>query len=103
MPTRITVLGGGPAGLTTARLLKLRRPAWEVSLHERQSPESSFGYGVGVGQSALDALADADPEMRAAVERMALKVETSEIAGVRQSPHVRAEAAGEDYQQSSCR
>ena len=69
MPGRqIVVLGGGPAGLTAARILKLRQPSWDVTVVERQRPDATFGYGVGLSFSSLNRLRTADPELTAAIE-----------------------------------
>ncbi|MGW1783746.1 FAD-dependent monooxygenase [Streptomyces sp. NPDC002143] len=57
------ILGGGPAGLFAARLLALRRPDWRVRLYERNPPEETFGFGVGLTGGLLKALQRADPEM----------------------------------------
>ncbi|MER5436934.1 FAD-dependent monooxygenase, partial [Streptomyces sp. NPDC002588] len=60
---RVHVLGGGPAGLFAARLLALRRPDWHVQVHERNPPEETFGFAVGLTGGLLKALKHADPEM----------------------------------------
>lgn len=60
---RVHVLGGGPAGLFAARLLALRHPDWLVSLHERNPPEETFGFGVGLTGGLLKALRQADPDL----------------------------------------
>jgi anthraniloyl-CoA monooxygenase len=60
---RVAVLGGGPAGLTAAQVLKRRHPGWDVTVFERQTPESTFGYGVGLGWGALKALAVVAPDL----------------------------------------
>lgn len=70
------VLGGGPAGLTAARILKLRRPSWDVTVVERQPPDATFGYGVGLSFSSLNRLRAADPELTAAIESASVSVDT---------------------------
>jgi anthraniloyl-CoA monooxygenase len=60
---RVHVIGGGPAGLFAARLLALRRPEWQVHLHERNPPEETFGFAVGLTGGLLKALKQADPDM----------------------------------------
>jgi len=77
MPGReVVVLGGGPAGLTAARILKLRQPTWDVTVVERQPPDATFGYGVGLSFSSLNRLRAADPELTAAIESASVSVGT---------------------------
>jgi anthraniloyl-CoA monooxygenase len=61
---RVAVIGGGAAGLFCARLLALRHPAWQIVVHERLSPDETFGFGVGLTGALLKAIEDADPELR---------------------------------------
>jgi anthraniloyl-CoA monooxygenase len=58
---RVHVIGGGPAGLFAARLLALRRPDWHVRVYERNPPEETFGFAVGLTGGLLKALQQADP------------------------------------------
>jgi anthraniloyl-CoA monooxygenase len=64
---RIAVIGGGPAGLLSARLLA--RNGFEVTLYERLDPRATYGFGVALAGQALDRLAAVDEE---AAERIAL-------------------------------
>lgn len=73
---RVAVLGGGPAGLTAARLLKCQQPTWDVTLFERQPPESTFGYGVGLGWGALKQLREADSALVDDLEAATLGIDT---------------------------
>jgi anthraniloyl-CoA monooxygenase len=73
---QIVVLGGGPAGLTAARILKLRQPSFDVTVMERQPPDATFGYGVGLSFSSLNRLRAADPELTAAIESASVSVDT---------------------------
>lgn len=59
---RVAVIGGGPGGLYTARLLKLARPDWEVQVHDQFPPKDTFGFGVGLSLSTQRNLAQSDPD-----------------------------------------
>lgn len=61
---RVAVIGGGAAGLFCARLLARQHPGWQVVVHERLSPDQTFGFGVGLTGALLKAIGDADPELR---------------------------------------
>jgi anthraniloyl-CoA monooxygenase len=73
---RVAVLGGGPAGLTAARMIKAEQPHWQVDLFERNLPEETYGYGVGLRYDTLQRLSEADPAVGAAVEAAGLGVGT---------------------------
>lgn len=53
---KITCLGGGPAGLYLAILMKLRDPAHQVDLYERNRPGDTFGWGVVFSDQTLENL-----------------------------------------------
>ncbi|MFI7441634.1 FAD-dependent monooxygenase [Nonomuraea indica] len=62
MTRKIELIGGGPAGLYAARLLKLKDPGLQVTVHERLSGAAeTFGFGVGLTESTMRNLAVADP------------------------------------------
>jgi len=56
---RIACVGGGPAGLLAATLL---RPRHDVTVFERNAPDDTFGFGVVFSQETLDNIAAAEPE-----------------------------------------
>jgi len=66
---RVVSIGGGPAGLFTAILLKKLDPATEVRVLERNRPDDTFGWGVVFSKETLGNIRDADPESYGAVER----------------------------------
>ncbi len=57
----IICLGGGPAGLYFALLMKLQDPAHVVTVVERNRPFDTFGWGVVLSDQTLDNLRSADP------------------------------------------
>ncbi|MBI3350236.1 MAG: bifunctional salicylyl-CoA 5-hydroxylase/oxidoreductase [Burkholderiales bacterium] len=59
---RITCVGGGPAGLYFALLMKKADPAHVVRVLERNRAADTFGWGVVLSDQTVDALRDADPE-----------------------------------------
>ena len=59
---RIGILGGGPAGLYFALLMKKADARHEVRVIERNPPDATFGWGVVFSEETLGALRDADYE-----------------------------------------
>ena len=59
---RIVCVGGGPAGLYTALLLKRADARHAVRVVERNRPYDTFGWGVVFSDQTLGNLADADAE-----------------------------------------
>ncbi|HEX5901613.1 MAG TPA: FAD-dependent monooxygenase [Actinomycetota bacterium] len=57
---RIEVVGGGPAGLYFALLAKKGDPSREIVVHERNAPDSTFGWGVVFSEETLGSFRDAD-------------------------------------------
>ncbi|MTJ03117.1 MAG: bifunctional salicylyl-CoA 5-hydroxylase/oxidoreductase [Sediminimonas qiaohouensis] len=59
---RILCLGGGPAGLYFAISMKLRDPAHDVTVLERNAANNTFGWGVVLSDDALDRMQRNDPK-----------------------------------------
>ncbi|HYF54584.1 MAG TPA: bifunctional salicylyl-CoA 5-hydroxylase/oxidoreductase [Salinarimonas sp.] len=51
---RIAVIGGGPAGLYFAILMKKREPQAEITVYERNRADDTFGFGVVFSDATLD-------------------------------------------------
>jgi anthraniloyl-CoA monooxygenase len=64
---RVRVVGGGPAGLYLAILLRKVDPGGSVEVVERNAPDATFGWGVVFSEETLGALRDADPETHLAI------------------------------------
>lgn len=59
---KINVIGGGPAGLYFALLMKKRGAAHEIEVFERNAPGDTFGWGVVFSGRTLSNLREADEE-----------------------------------------
>ncbi|WP_346767333.1 hypothetical protein, partial [Streptomyces sp. C1-2] len=59
---KITCIGGGPANLYFAILMKLQDPSHELTVHERDPAGSTYGWGVTYWSPLLDRLRAHDPE-----------------------------------------
>ncbi|MFN5574256.1 MAG: NAD(P)-binding protein, partial [Bradyrhizobium sp.] len=51
---KIAIIGGGPAGLYAAILLKKQRPSADIAVYERNRPDDTFGFGVVFSDATLD-------------------------------------------------
>jgi anthraniloyl-CoA monooxygenase len=50
---RIACLGGGPAGLYFSILARKANPSWDITVIERNHPDSTFGWGVVLSHAAI--------------------------------------------------
>lgn len=66
---RIACVGGGPAGLYFALVLKLREPRHDITIFERSAPGATRGWGVVFWRDLLEQLYAADPESAREIER----------------------------------
>jgi anthraniloyl-CoA monooxygenase len=64
---RINIIGGGPAGLYFALLMKQADPAHDITIFERNGPDDTFGWGVVFSGKTLANLRAADPESHSAI------------------------------------
>jgi anthraniloyl-CoA monooxygenase len=62
-------VGGGPAGLFFALLLKKADPRHDVTVVERNRLDDTFGFGVVFSDATEEALAHADPQVTAAMAK----------------------------------
>jgi anthraniloyl-CoA monooxygenase len=75
----IEVIGGGPAGLFAARLIRQRFPAATVRVSERTVPDDTFGFGVAFTQRTLSAVQAADPAVFDAIVAASVPVSGQEM------------------------
>ncbi|WP_375313558.1 bifunctional salicylyl-CoA 5-hydroxylase/oxidoreductase [Bradyrhizobium sp. A5] len=51
---KVAIIGGGPAGLYAAILLKKQRPSADIAVYERNRADDTFGFGVVFSDATLD-------------------------------------------------
>ncbi len=64
---KIACIGGGPAGLYFAILMKKADPSHDITVYERNRPYDTFGWGVVFSDQTLENLQGADEESRAEI------------------------------------
>jgi anthraniloyl-CoA monooxygenase len=64
----IAIIGGGPAGLYCALLIKRANSAHRVRVIERNGAGQTFGWGVVLSDQTVDKLREADPASASAIE-----------------------------------
>ena len=65
---RIVCIGGGPAGLYFALLMKSRNPAHQITVVERNRPYDTFGWGVVLSDATMQSMRQWDPQTAEAIE-----------------------------------
>src|ERR1051325_3989569 len=66
---KINVIGGGPAGLYFAILMKRANASHQIQIYERNGPDDTFGWGVVFSGKTLANLRAADEESHAEITR----------------------------------
>ena len=66
---KINIIGGGPAGLYFAILMKKAGSDHQIRIHERNGPDDTFGWGVVFSGKTLANLRAADEESHAEITR----------------------------------
>lgn len=64
---KVDVIGGGPAGLYFAILMKTSRPDADIAVFERNRPDDTFGFGVVFSDETLATFAAHDPDSYRAI------------------------------------
>ncbi len=65
---KIGILGGGPAGLYFALLMKMQNPSHHITIVEQNPSGATYGWGVVFSDRALSFLKDSDPISYADIE-----------------------------------
>jgi anthraniloyl-CoA monooxygenase len=66
---KINIIGGGPAGLYFAILMKKAEPARTIRIYERNGPDDTFGWGVVFSGKTLANLRAADEESHSEITK----------------------------------
>jgi anthraniloyl-CoA monooxygenase len=66
---KINVIGGGPAGMYFAILIKQADATHDITIHERNGPDDTFGWGVVFSGKTLANLRGADEPSHAEITR----------------------------------
>src|SRR5690349_21191628 len=61
-PMKVSVIGGGPAGLYFAILYKKAWPQARITVYERNRPDDTFGFGVVFSDQTLETFQNYDLE-----------------------------------------
>ena len=64
---KVACVGGGPAGLFLALLLRKQDPRHEVTVYERNRPDDTFGFGVVFSDATEEALSAGDRDVTEAM------------------------------------
>lgn len=89
---KIHILGGGPAGLYFAVLMKKLDPSHDITVVERDGPDDTFGWGIVFSETTLQNFSQHDTEtydafVRAGVARDAVVVKhKGETIAIRGNP-----------------
>ncbi len=76
---RIVILGGGPAGLYFALLMKRQSPAHEITVFERNPRGATFGWGVVFSEQTLAYLSQPDPVTFEAIDARLARWENVDV------------------------
>jgi 2-polyprenyl-6-methoxyphenol hydroxylase-like FAD-dependent oxidoreductase len=84
---KISVIGGGPAGLFHAYLMKRAESRLDIRVYERDPQHATYGWGVVFSDVALAFVRNVAPGLHAAITNR--QIVFDEMAVVHQGQHVR--------------
>ena len=64
---KIDILGGGPAGLFSAILIKKSQPGATIRVYEQNRPDDTFGFGIVLSDETLNNIRTADEDSYRAI------------------------------------
>ncbi|MGQ0572256.1 MAG: FAD-dependent monooxygenase, partial [Armatimonadota bacterium] len=64
---KVVIIGAGPAGLYCGLLMKKANPAHDITIHERNPRDATYGWGVVFSERTLGAFQDADAKTARAI------------------------------------
>lgn len=67
MPLKVNIVGGGPAGLYFALLMKGRNAAHDITIYERNARNNTFGWGVVFSDRTFSYLQESDGSTSVAI------------------------------------
>jgi 2-polyprenyl-6-methoxyphenol hydroxylase-like FAD-dependent oxidoreductase len=76
---KIAIVGGGPAGLFFARLVRRHDPSIEIDIFEQNPENATYGFGVTLAGPARDRLRQADAEVH---DRLAERMVFNHVQGI---------------------
>ena len=78
---RIVCLGGGAAGLYFSILMKKADPAADITVIERNQPDSTFGWGIVFSDKTMDGFRADDPQVVGRPEDFEITVRERRMGG----------------------
>jgi anthraniloyl-CoA monooxygenase len=86
---KINLIGGGPAALYFAILMKKQDPSHEITILERDGPNDTFGWGIVFQGRIMSILAERDPASHAEIMRASQTWDSADTVhqGVKISQH----------------
>ena len=76
---KVNILGGGPSGLYLAYLLRKKCQAEAVTVHERNAPDATYGFGVVLADRGRARLREADSESFDRIEAITHVLQNQDI------------------------